>query len=140
MRRWSRRELHDNDVDLGLLLWSIERSAKADAFGPERSVVRLQLTDQPASKTFWWFVNEGGACQLCLHDPGFEVDLDLACTLPDMIYIIRGDLPLTRALASDRLEAFGARAIKDRLESWLNLSPLAPIPSERQGISGNAVA
>ncbi|NJO39061.1 MAG: helix-turn-helix transcriptional regulator [Rhizobiales bacterium] len=139
-QRWARRELAENETDLGLLLWALERSANADAFGDRRTVVRLELTDQPAHKNHWWFVNENGACQLCLHDPGFEIDLYLACTLPDIIYIMRGDLPLQRALATDRLEALGAPAIRSSLASWLNLSPLAAIPSERARMAANALA
>ena len=130
-QRWSRRQLAENEVDLGLLLWSIERSADAKAFGKAQAVVRLQLSDQPSGKQLWWFMNTEGRCQLCLEDPGFEVDLYLACTLPDMIYIIRGDLPLARALSSERLEAIGPAKTRKQLAAWLNLSPLARILSQR---------
>jgi hypothetical protein len=85
-------------------------------------------------------VNEDSACQLRLHDPGFEIDLYLACTLPDIIYIVRGDLPLARALALDRLETIGDKAVRDQLSVWLNLSPLAQIASERQEESAEALA
>jgi len=95
--------------------------------------VRLRFTDQPAGKDLWWFVNEDGACQLCLHDPGFEIDLHLACSLPDMIYIVRGDLALARALDTDRLEAIGPARIRRALRRWLNLSPLTRIESRRSG-------
>lgn len=132
-QRWSRRQLAGNEVDLGLLLWTLERSVKADAFGAEQAVVRLRFSDQPSGKKLWWFVNSDGRCQLCLEDPGFEVTLYLACTLPDMIHIVRGDLPLARALARDRLEAVGSTSARKRLAAWLNLSPLARIGSQRPG-------
>ena len=130
-QRWARRELAENEVDLGLLLWTLERSVKADAFKAEQAVVRLRFTDQPSGKDLWWFVNADGRCELCLEDPGFEVDLYLACTLPDMIRIVRGDLPLNRALASDRLEALGAASARRQLAAWLNLSPMTRIQSQR---------
>lgn len=130
-QRWSRRQLVEGEIDLGLLLWTLERSVRANAFGAGRSVVRLQLLDQPAGKDCWWFVNQGNDCELCLKDPGFEVDLYLACTLPDMIYLVRGDLALTRALACGRLEAIGSRQARKALGAWLNLSPLAKVKSQR---------
>jgi DNA-binding HxlR family transcriptional regulator len=126
-RRWSRRELEEGEIDLGLLLWTIERFARAEAFGSERSVVELTLTDQSTGRSRWWFLNEGSRCTLCLDPPGFEVALYLQCTLPDIIHVIRGDLPLARALAEDRLEAIGSRAARDALEPWLNLGPLARV-------------
>jgi hypothetical protein len=94
-------------------------------------VVRLHLTDQPAAKTLWWFVNQGGACELCLEDPGFEIDLYLACTLVTMIRIVRGDVALDTALASQELEAIGSAAARRALRPWLNLSPIVNIPSQR---------
>jgi DNA-binding HxlR family transcriptional regulator len=130
-QRWARRQLAENEIDLGLLIWALERSVKADAFGPRRSVVRLELTDQPAAKRMWWFVNEGDRCDLCLEDPGYEIDLYLACTLPDMIYVIRGDLSLAKALTSERLEAIGPARSRRALGKWLNLSPLSAIKSKR---------
>ena len=130
-QRWSRRELAEGEVDLGLLLWTLERSVKADAFGARRSVVRLNFTDQPAGKKCWWLVNNDGRCELCLEDPGFETTLYLACRLLDMIRIVRGDLTLRKALSSDRLEAIGSAQAMKRLPAWLNLSALARVKSQR---------
>ena len=130
-QRWSRRQLAENEVDLGLLIWALERSVTADAFGAARSVVRVEFTDQPSAKRLWWFINQDGACELCLEDPGFDVDLYLACTLPDMIYIVRGDLPLARALDNGRLEAIGEASTRGRLGVWLNLGPITQVASQR---------
>ena len=130
-QRWSRRELDDAEVDLGLMLWSMEGGVRADAFGHDPALVHLELTDQPEGKRRWWFLNEPPACTLCVDDPGFAVDLYLAATLRDMIHLIRGDLPLARALADGHLEAHGSRAARQALGPWLNLGPLARIPSQR---------
>jgi DNA-binding HxlR family transcriptional regulator len=134
-QRWSRRELEEGEIDLGLLIWAMERSVKADAFGPDRAVVRLELTDQPEATRFWWFVNEKGAVQLCLEDPGFEVGLYLAAALPDMIYVMRGDIALPRALESGSLEAIGTDHMRRALPAWFNLHPLTEIESRRPGMA-----
>jgi DNA-binding HxlR family transcriptional regulator len=130
-QRWSRRQLAEGEVDLGLLIWSLERGVDARALGSARSVVRLELTDQPAAKTLWWFVHQQGQCELCLEDPGFEVDLYLACSLVTMIRIVRGDLALDSAIAGGQLEVIGSAKARRALRPWLNLSPLAGIPSQR---------
>ena len=129
-QHWSRRQLEDGEVDLGLLIWSLERSVDASAFGDRRTVVRLQFTDLPQGKSLWWFVNQDNACELCVKDPGFEVDLYLGCTLPDMIYIVRGDLSLSRAIGDGRLEAIGSAKARKALNKWLNLSPLAKVKAK----------
>jgi DNA-binding HxlR family transcriptional regulator len=129
-QRWSRRQLAEGEIDLGLLIWALERSVDARAFGRPQSVVRLEFTDQPEGGRLWWFINRDGACEICLQDPGFEVDLYLAATLPDMIYIVRGDLPLPRALSSGRLEAIGSARARKAIRAWLNLAPYTKIKSQ----------
>jgi DNA-binding HxlR family transcriptional regulator len=129
-QRWSRRQLVKGEIDLGLLVWSLERSANPAAFGKVPSLVQVEFTDQPKGKRLWWFVNRQDGCELCLDDPGFEVDLYLACTLADMIYVVRGDLPLSRALSSGRLEAIGTAKARKALRPWLNLSPLSQVKSQ----------
>lgn len=130
-QRWSRRALADGEIDLGLLIWGLERSVDANAFDASRTVVRLNLIDQPSGKDVWWFMNHESKCELCLEDPGHETDLYLACTLPDMIYVVRGDLRLNTAIDDGRLDVHGSRNTCARLERWLNLSPLAQVDSQR---------
>jgi DNA-binding HxlR family transcriptional regulator len=130
-QRWSRRQLVEGEVDLGLLIWTLERSVRADAFRKDPSVVHMTFSDQPAGKEAWWFVNREGRCELCLEDPGLDITLYVACTLPDMIYIVRGDLKLARALETGRLEAIGTTSAQKALETWLNLSPFTEIDSVR---------
>jgi DNA-binding HxlR family transcriptional regulator len=130
-QRWARRKLASDEVDLGLLVWSLERGVRADAFAPGRTVVRIEFLDQPQAKRLWWFVNEAGHCELCMQDPGFDIDLYLACSLRDMIYIVRGDLALTKAMDTDRLLVDGSGALRRNLRAWLNLSPVTKIRSQR---------
>lgn len=125
-QHWGRRELDDGEIDLGLMIWEMERGVRPKFFGDQRTVVHLELTDQPSGKREWWFINEGGKLELCLEDPGFDVDLYLTTTLPDMIHIWRGDISLTRALDSGRFEAHGPTRLKRALRSWLKLSPFSP--------------
>jgi DNA-binding HxlR family transcriptional regulator len=134
-QRWSRRELADHEVDLGLLVWAIEKGAKPDAFGARRAIVRVNFTDQPPNKRLWWFVNDDGRCQLCLDDPGFDIDLYVDVTLRDMIYIWRGDLSLSQALQSGRLEAHGTARARKALPRWLGIVSIAHVKSQRADAS-----
>lgn len=130
-QRWTRRDLKDNEIDLGLLVWSIESSANGAAFGDRRCLVRLELSDQVESKRLWWFLNQAGKCQLCVEDPGGEVNLYLSCTLPDAIRVIRGDISLSTAITSQRLEVIGDHWARSAVANWLNLGPLTKVTSRR---------
>ena len=130
-QRWTRRELAKHEINLTLLVWALELSVRPDAFGGRRCIVKLSLSDQPQGMRHWWFVNDDGRAELCVEDPGFEVDLYLAATLPDMIYLYRGDLSLAAARAQGRLEVHGAAWARRALPRWLVPSPLARVKSQR---------
>ena len=130
-QRWSRRQLAENEVDLGLLLWAVEQGAKPDIFGDRRTVIRLDLIDQAEGRKYWWFLNEEGKCELCLEAPVHDVDLYVAATLIDMIYVWRGDLPLASALTSGRLEVHGAVGLCRAFPRWLGLASIAHVKSLR---------
>jgi hypothetical protein len=130
-QRWSRRELAHHEIDASLLLWAMERGARHDAFGAKRGVVKLTFCDRPARKRHYWFVSENGATQLCLHDPGHEVNLYLTTTLPNMIYIWRGDLSLARAQKEGRLEVVGDAWARQAFPHWLARSDYAHVKSEK---------
>lgn len=118
-QRWSRRQLAEGAVDIELLLWAMERDVRTDAFGDRRTVVQLDFVDQPSSRRRWWFVNDPCYVQLCLQEPGFDVDLYLSVRLRDLVHIWRGDLPLGSALQSHRLEAVGPLSLRRALRDWL---------------------
>lgn len=130
-QRWTRRRLDEDEIDYGLLLWDMERTVRCERLSAGRSVVQLDFIDLPRGQRVWWFVGDGVRTELCLQDPGFEVDLYLAATVPDMIHIWRGDVSVRRALDDGMLETHGAPRVVKALESWLNLSPLAAVAPAR---------
>jgi DNA-binding HxlR family transcriptional regulator len=130
-QRWTRRELAEGETDLGLLVWALERRVHPAAFGSQRTVVQLVFTDQAPQKRRWWFANENGAVQLCLKDPGFEVDLYVEASLPDMIYIYRGDLSLARAEGEGRLKVRGLARARRAFRAWFNLGDWTQVRSQR---------
>ena len=130
-QKWSRRELAKHEMNLGLLLWAMERGAKPEVLGHDRCVVQLTLTDQIEKKRNWWYLNEAGQCELCLTPPDHNVDLFVETTLRDMIYVWRGDLTVARALETGRVRAHGSGAMRRALPRWLAVSPLAHVHSRR---------
>jgi putative sterol carrier protein len=82
--------------------------------------MQLEFTDQPGNRRRWWFVNETSEAQLCVKDPGFDVDLYLSMRLRDMIQIWRGDLSVAHAMDSGRLKLHGPSQLKRAVPAWLS--------------------
>jgi DNA-binding HxlR family transcriptional regulator len=133
-QRWSRRELANHEVNAGLLLWAMERGAQSDAFGSRRGVIKLTFPERPSQKRDYWFVCENGQTELCIEDPGHEVNLYLITSLHDLIYIWRGDISLARAVDDGRIEVLGEAWAKRALPHWLARSIYAHVKSDRQPV------
>lgn len=127
-QRWTRRDLQEGELDLGLLIWGLEYSVDPAAFGKSRRVVRLAVTDQPEHKRYYWFVCEGDTLDLCVADPGGETDLYLAAGLADLIRIYRGDISLSKAIETGRLTVDGPPGLIRRLGAWFNFGTMAKTP------------
>lgn len=128
-QRWSRRDLVEGELDLGLLTWGLEHCVDPAAFGAGRTTVELTFTDQVKHKASYWFVNTDGVLDFCISHPGHDIDLYLLGTLRDMTHVYRGDIGISAALESGRIEAIGPTRLIRKLSEWLNLGPLAEVPT-----------
>lgn len=131
-QRWSRRDLAENEIDLGLLLWALEKGAHPESLGDQRTVIELEFSDQPSHKRRWWFLNEDGRCELCVEPPDRAADLYVETALPDMIRIWRGDITLDAALAHERLIVHGPTPLARAFRKWLGIAPIADVGPARQ--------
>jgi len=126
-KRWLRRRLTHDQLDAGVLLWDIRGRVDPTSFPPGRTVVQIEFIDLPAPKKRWWLVNEDNEVDLCLKDPGYEVDLYLVTDLRTLTEVWMGDVSLERANEESKLEISGREGLRRRLRSWLRLSPFAGI-------------
>src|SRR5690606_16365126 len=129
-QRWSRRELAEHEMDLGLLLWALEKDAHPECFGEGRTIVELELTDQPLNKRRWWFLNERGQCELCVKPPDREADVYVSASLPDLIRVWRGDVTLAAALAARHVQVHGSASRCKVFRQWLGICALAHVAPE----------
>ena len=129
--RWARSRLEPEDLDVTLLMWDMHRTVRPEHFPARRVVVAFEFDDVPQSKRRWWLLSEGDSADLCMTDPGHEVDLFILTNLRTMTAIWIGDLSLEAALASGALEAHGPADLRGRLPAWLGLSSFASVRSAR---------
>lgn len=139
-QRWTRRELTEGELDLGLLIWGLEHSVDPTAFGSTRHVLRLSVSDQPEHKRSYWFVCEDGDLDLCVSDPGGGTDLFLDATLANLIRVYRGDVSLEAALDDGRLRVDGAPKHIRRLRRWFNVGATAKTPAVEDGSARQTIS
>ena len=114
------------NLDAPLLMWDMRRNLDAAALPKARCVIRFIYSEQPAGRRHWWLVAAPGAeVDLCLVDPGFDVDLYVATDLRTMTAIWLGLMTVRNAIQAGKLTLTGNRQLAAGMQTWLRLSPFA---------------
>jgi DNA-binding HxlR family transcriptional regulator len=125
-QRWARSKLTHGELHPGTLMWDIHRFVKVDHLPKRRTVMNVEFTDLSAMK-HWWLVVHAGEVDVCLDDPGYEVDIWIACTLLALTQVFMGDISIAGAKATGRLALSGNVSILKRMPLWLGLMPFANV-------------
>jgi DNA-binding HxlR family transcriptional regulator len=126
-QRWARSDMSRKDLDPSLLMWDMHRRIDTSFFGDERRVLRFEFVDYAAKMRLWWLVITGDDVDICLKDPGHEVDLQVRTTLKTMTQIWMGDISLAKARREKLIDVSGETALNRNMGKWLACNVLAGI-------------
>lgn len=137
-QRWVRGQLHEDDLDPGLLIWDIQRRIDLDAFPACRTCVQFDFAGACRGKARWWLLGSSERIDLCLTDPGFDVDLYVVTDVRTLTQVWIGDLALSRAIQDARIELYGPPHLKKAFPRWLRFGAFAGVkpavrPRQRRG-------
>jgi hypothetical protein len=133
-QRWARSQITADDLDAGLLMWDIRRRMNTDRLPDRRVVVRFDFRAVPKtvrSQPTFWLILEHPDVDLCLKDPGCEIDLVVNADLVALTKAWMGDVRLSDAMRSGLVRIEGPRALVRAFPGWLALSGFADV--ERPG-------
>ena len=74
----------------------------------------------------WWLVLEHQSVDLCLEDPGFDVDILLNTDLLTLTRIYIGDTNFTEAVVSGKMVVDGPHSLTTDMWRWFARSQFAP--------------
>ena len=97
------------------------------AWGHRWVQTSLVVEDLDASKgaTHWWLVAENGEVELCLNEPGGDVDIVVRGPLARMTAVWTCQKHFTDAVADGDLKVFGDEKLVASLPDWLQASGLS---------------
>jgi DNA-binding HxlR family transcriptional regulator len=124
---WARHNLNDDDYDVDFLMYYLERSIDPEQIVGDQAVIKFQFTDLKRQKN-WWLVVQDGKADLCIKDPGRDVDVFFTTTVRTMADVWMGDRPLKAAIKSGDLIMQGAPAMTRNVNAWLKPSIFADSP------------
>lgn len=130
---WARHTIVDRDLDVELLMLYLERSIDPAMMPGDMNIVQFKFRDLAEQQDWWLLVKDRGV-DLCLTDPGADVDVYLTCTLRTMHDVWMGDRTYREAIDAGDLLVEGEPALVRTLRSWLKpgmfaAAPRAPLPA-----------
>lgn len=131
-QRWA-RDMKADDLDPAFLAWSMHTRLDIASMPPGRIVLAFEFTGAPRDCWRFWLVKDDSGVDMCLKDPGHEVDVRVRADLRLFVEAWRGFRDLRSEIQAGRIELIGARALTRKLPQWLRLSALAPYPRQRPG-------
>lgn len=124
-QKWVESQLSLKNLDPSLLMWDIRRHLDPTPLPPRRCTIQFLYPELSTSRQNWWLVIDKGAVDLCLSDPGFDVDLLIEGPLRTMTAIWMGVADIEKEAAAGRLSVDGDPEIARGMRAWLTLSPFA---------------
>jgi DNA-binding HxlR family transcriptional regulator len=129
-QRWSTSQFDPENLDLTLLMWNVRRRIDRARLPDRRVVVRFEFRAFPPRcrgfRTCWLILERRGT-DVCLKDPGFDVDLVVTADAAAMARVWTGAITFAQAVRSGGLRVDGPTALARAFPTWLLLSHFAHV-------------
>jgi DNA-binding HxlR family transcriptional regulator len=129
-QRWTVRVERKN-LDPAFLLWNMRRRIALENLPLGRVVVSFKFSGVAPTyrgRRVFWLMLERAQVDLCIDDPGFEVDLYVEADLAAIAKVWLGDVTFESVLSSGEVRLIGPRQLAKAFPSWLMLSHFAGVP------------
>lgn len=127
-KQWLPATLSRERADPDLVMWDMHRRIARERLPAARTVMRFDFRDQPQERRFRWIIADRSSVDMCIKDPGFDVDLFVETDSTTMTWLWYGDLAIDKALRDNQIELHGPRDLCSAFPGWLELSTLAAYP------------
>lgn len=129
-KRWVGDGLTQEDLDISLVMWDLQRRIVHERLPDRRVVVYFRFPDAPKKHRDFWLLLEQEVADLCLKDPGYEVDLYVSTDVETFTKLWIGDIDIKRSIRDGALSVSGPSQLRSQFPGWLGLSLFAGIRRE----------
>ena len=121
---YARHNVVDADLDVELLMLYLERSIDPTQLVGDKSVIQFKFRDMVKQQN-WWLIVQDQKVDLCITDPGRDVDVYFFCTVRTMHDVWMGDRTYRDAMNDGDLTVEGEPALLRDISRWLKPSIFA---------------
>jgi len=124
--RWAQSNITQNDYDVELLMLYLQRSINPTNLPGNETTIRFRFTDIEKYPD-WWILAQRDRVDLCINDPGKDVDLYITTTVKAMADIWMGKYSYRKAIANQAIKLVGHKALINDIDAWMQTSIFAGI-------------
>jgi DNA-binding HxlR family transcriptional regulator len=125
--RWARDEMEQDDLDITLLMFDMQRGIDTSVFPDGETVLQFSFPDLDQFSR-WWLVCSGSEVDLCYEDPGKDVNCYVTSPSKLLIEAWMGDISLGSIAQSDQFLIVGDSQLRRSFAKWFARSSVAQIP------------
>lgn len=127
-QRYGQGRIAHEELDPTLLMWGMRRQITLADLPDRETVLRFEFRGVPrafAARRYWWMILRRADVEVCLKDPGLEVDVVMMADLEAFVRVWMGHRGLADAMAARDISLSGETARVAELKRALRL-PEAP--------------
>ena len=129
-QRHAGHQFAPNNLDPKLLMWAMHRRVNVSRLPKPRVVLRFEFRGVPARcmqvRTAWLVLEKSGG-DVCMRDPGFEVDVVVHADVGTLARVHTGHESFAAGVRSGGIKLEGPRMLVQALPGWLLHSPFAEV-------------
>jgi len=132
-QRWAAR-FDSHNLDPRFLMWNVRRRLALDRLPARRVVMHFEFSGLPARyrrPSEFWLIVAGTAVDLCIKDPGAEVDLQVSADMRSFARMWLGDISFAQLQKLGGIRLAGRREYTRAFPTWLRCSGFAALPGPR---------
>jgi len=120
---WASKDLEDDRLDPDFLMWTLRKLVRVDCLPDERVVILFRFR-QHEDRSYWLVLTRPDV-DLCMEDPGYDVNLEVEGMVRALALVCLGRTDLPRAMKCGDVEVRGAPRYRRALSSWLGVTHFA---------------
>jgi len=130
---WARHTLLDEDFDVELLMLYLERSIDREKIKGNETVIKFRFSDL-AEQPDWWIIVNTDRSEVCIRDPGRDIDVYFNCSVRTLSEVWMGDRTYRDAIKAGDLAVEGDTYLTRNVSTWLRPSVFGDSP--RKAVAG----
>ena len=129
-QRYGQGRIAHEELDPTLLMWGMRRQIAANEMPEQEIVLRLEFRGIPrayATRRYWWMILRQSDVEVCLKDPGLDVDVVLTADLEAFVRVWMGHRGMADAMSVGDIGFSGPPAKVAELKRVLRLTETADL-------------